>query len=574
MVSQMPFGSVGDYAKLLAVHPDRIRERLRKLFESDYVNHRSFGTTTLRSERRWWATTHGYRARLGIAQTDEERARVQREWCGLGVMSRRADVAAVVMRMVTYLASHVSDPSTIRLNFFDAQPLDCLVELSGNHFLSVIHAGPALRHRSIWDRLKVLADMNLSSQYLLMIIAPTIHDRNIFLIHARRLKLNCVVATESSVISGGTGWLDTATNQWASYKQLAEKRMVSLRFTRDQSPVEMRHLELPFLEGRTTPVRKITESPALNTPPLGKRFLDTLVHWPILHRFNAQHILGVSASQLSDLLKRLRARDLIVTEVIDGDHHYYLSDDAISYIAARDRCDSAAMHNLLSGSQRFDVPMDASRKRVIASRRGSLIRSRLTNFRHDGLVSEALGYLIDELPANAGWRVIQFLSSPRSRISLTPGSRTPKLRGALLNWRLLATKRKGINERSSIVTVPDALVFIEAGEVTLRIGLEVELTATTRKEWQDRLEAHMLHSLLRSPEQLVLFVIGTPESEQTALEAQTYWVQRDRTRPWPVATTTVDLIQTELVTDPIWRVDSGQEGRISLVDLPKVMNES
>ena len=78
-----------------------------------------------------------------------------------------------------------------------------------------------------------------------------------------------------------------------------------------------------------------------------------------------------------------------------------------------------------------------------------------------------------------------------------------------------------------------------------------------------------MHSMLRTPEQLVLFVVGSSTSEATALMAQTRWAQVYPKRSWPVATTTVGLLRQQSVTDPIWRVTGDSEVRHSLLDLPR-----
>ena len=574
MVASAPFGPAQDYARFEDLHPDRVREKLRELYALDYVDCHSFGTYTLRSERRWWLTTHGYRALLENAQDEARRAMVRRHWSGLGVMARRADVAAVVTRVVARLAPYISGPSPIRFHYFNSGPLDCVVELDGHRFISVIHAGPALRRRSVWARLKTLKEMPFASNYPLLILAPTIFDRNSFLAQIRTLGLNGLVAMESAALDGGVlCWLAPDTKEWVSYKDIAQKRLMSRYFTKDESPMRITDLELSFLDERTTPVRHIKESPALNLSPLGKRLLDTLIHWPSLDRDDAINMLKITGPQLSDLLRSLRALDLITTEEADGVTYYSQSDVAISYTSARDRCDPSAILDLLSVSRRWEVPPTASRKQVIASYRGSLIRSILANREHDSLVTEAMGYVTCELANHSDWRVIQSLPPRRARIALTPDRSIDTLRSALNLWRVLSTKRSGIAQDRSIVVFPDALIYVIAGRTTLRIVLEVELTATTRGEWQDRLESHVMHSLLRSPAQFTLFVVGSSNSEATALAAQTRWVQTVPKRRWPVATTTVDLLRDRYVTDPIWRVDASSEERHSLLALPDLMNE-
>ena len=81
-----------------------------------------------------------------------------------------------------------------------------------------------------------------------------------------------------------------------------------------------------------------------------------------------------------------------------------------------------------------------------------------------------------------------------------------------------------------------------------------------------------MQSMLRSPEQLTLFVVGSSTSEATALAAQTPWVQVYPKRGWPAATTTVNLLREHSVTGSIWKVNGDSGVRHSLLDLPALMN--
>ena len=475
ITSIFPFGSAQDYAAFEGVHPDRTREHLRELRDLDYIAFHAFATPTLRSERRWWVTTHGYRALLTIMSTDAERAAVRRHWSGLGVMARRMDVGAVITRVVAHLVRHVPDAAPIRLHLFASGPLDCLVELGGNRFVGVIRAGPALRRRSVWARLKELKGMPLAAGYPLLVIAPTILDRNVYWDQISTLGLSGFVSTEKAAAGeSNSGWLTPSKLGWFSYEEIATEYMMSRIFIMSERAVRLTDLELPFLEERRTPVRHIRDSSSLALPPLGKRLLDLLSHWPLLARASVISLLEITGSQLSDLLRSLRALDLVTTQEVDGLTYYALSDVGLSYVSARDRCDASAMLDLLSVSSRWHVPDTASRKMEIASFRGSLIRSTLANHRHDRLVSEAMGSFVSALATGSHWRVIQMLPPRRARIALKPGSKVATPQAALIQWRVLSTKRAGISgPDNAIVVYPDALLYIDTEEPTLRVALEV-----------------------------------------------------------------------------------------------------
>ena len=573
LISNLPFGSTTDLAAIDDLHPDRLREHLRVLHDLGLVDCRFFGTPVLRSEKRWWCTTHGYNALLQNAAADDEIATIRESWAGLGVSARRPDVAAVTTRVVKRLVSGILDRAPVFVVHFGAGPLDCLVELSGNRLIGVIHAGPALRRSSVWNRLKGLKEMPIASQYSVLILAPTVFDRNAFLDQMRSLGLSGAVATvDAAVNSTNSCWLVPGEDGWFGYKDIAANHVRSLVFRKDQSPVTSDDLELPLTEGRTTPVRGIETSPALHMPPSAKRFLQLLGDWVMLPREDALGILGVSSSQFSNIMRPLKTAGLVSTVEWEGKTAYAQSDAGISYASARDRSDPGAMLDLLSVSHRHQIPDGATRKQMIAARRGKLARWSLTNFQHNTVVTETVGNLTRELRDHSDWRVNEIIPPKRGRIAITPGSNVGRLRAALLGWRVRSTKRPTVAETKDLVIYPDALTFVQAAGGVLRLLLEVELTARTPKALQDRLENHVLHSVVRPDDTFTLFVFGSPESEAKALAAQTRWVQADPRRRWPTATTTVELIRTNFVTSRIWQVSANANERHSILDLPELVN--
>ena len=575
-VGNVPLASALDYATICGVKPDTLREYLRELKTLGYAQSTHFGTPDLRSEPRWWSTTQGYEARLANAADETARTEIRSDWAGLGAMTRRPDVAAVVARMTALLCPHVTEPGTVRIHYFKAPPLDCLIEFDGHRFVAAIYAGPTLPRRSLWKRLKRFSELPIASKYFLLVLTPTVFDRNICEGQLRTLGLNGVVATTSAAVEGKLiCWRDPKEEGWLDYRDLAEKRLTPFHWTSDESPVRVRQLGLTYLPERRTPVRRVDQAADLNMSPLAKRFLVLLGQWVMLDRDSAIALLGVSASQFSGLLRTLRVLSLVATEDFDGTIYYALSDTGISHRSAQDRRDAEAMQKTLSTARRWDVPAGASLKDDIKSRRGASVRKFLTNRLHENFTTEAIGYLNTEVPEVSDWRVSAIVPAKRARFTVTPGERISTFRSELISWRKLSTDRSAVNRDSVIQFFPDGVVYLSnpTGD-TLRILLETERKASTAREWQDRLEKYALYSLVRPSYDLPLMVVPSPAEESAALWPQTLWVSSYFRRRWPIALTTVALVQTMPITGQIWRVDGFDQKRHSLLSLPDIIRNA
>ena len=569
-VGNIAFASASDYAMICGVKPDTLRSYLRELKTLGYVQSTHFGTPDLRSEPRWWSTKRGYEARLAIATDETTRAEIRRDWAGLGAMTRRPDVAAVISRTTALLCRQVNDRGTPRIHYFKAPPLDCLIEFARHRFVAILYAGPTLPRRSLWKRLDNFGKLPIASRYLLLVLTPTVFDRNICRDQLRTLGLNGVVASTGAAVEGDLpSWLDPRQEGWLDYAALAENRLVRLHWTSDERPVRASQLGLTYLPERRTPVRRAGQAADLNMSPLAKRFLVLLGQWVMLDRQSAIDLLGVSASQFSGLLGTLRGLGLVATEEFDGITYYALSDTGISHRSAQDRRDAEAMQTTLSTARRWEVPAGASLKDDIKSRRGAAVRKFLTNRVHDTLTTEVIGYLNTEVPKVSDWRVSAHIPAKRARITFTPGD---GVRWGLIGWRKMKTDRSAVDGNSEIQFFADGVVYLSnSSGNTLRLLLEVERKASTHREWQDRLETYVLYSLVRPSYDLPLMVVPSPAQEQVAIWLQTLWALSQPWRRWPIALTTVELIRTMPISGQIWRVDWFDQSQHTLLSLPDIM---
>ena len=574
-IANSPFGTASDYSILDEMKTDTVREYIRDLRRLGYVNTKRFGTLYLKTAPRTWVTTRGANSFLQNSSNEDDIVTMRRNMAGLGVMARRADVAALVTRLAAKLTPYVKDPGTVFIHYLDSPPLDAVIQYQGNRLVGVLYAGPNLPRRSVWKRLKKLKELPITSRYLTLILAPTIHDRNVVFGQLSTLgDLRCVVAyTYAAVADTVAPWRVPDKDDWASYRDLGEEKIRSLVSTRDKSPVRIDDLELRFLGERSTPVRQVSERVDLNLPPLAKELAVLLGQWGLLARPAALPMLGVSSPQMSGLLRKLRACNLVSTERVGGYIYYSLSDTGISYRATHDRCDVNAMLNSLSPVRRWSVPAGAPLREDIRSRIGSYVRQRLANLKHDDYVSVYCAQC-KTITWPSEYEIGDVVPSTRSWSTFVPGKRLSTLQSALTAWRERPTDRPNVlkGEWDSVGFRPDAILFLHSPtHASLMLFLEVELTASTPLAWQDRLELYMLYSLVRPSNIIPLFIVPSEAHERQALRTQSRWVQADQGRRWPVAVTTMERIRANLVSGAIWRVDAGTAECHTLLALPTVL---
>ena len=579
-VAHTSFGTAADYAEISYRKINTLRGHLRQLKALNYVASKSFGTPDLESTARWWSLPRGFRALEENAANERDRAWPGSYMAGLGVMARRPDVAAVIARLVAQLAPHVPAPKQYtNLNYVKSGPIDAVAAFPGGRYVLIFYVGLGLPRTSVWDRLKKLQELPVARRYLCLILAPTIHDRNIILSQLRHRQLeglNCVVSTTHISVTTTGGWLDPRQHGWITNKDLCQSRLSAFIFPDEDRRVSLRDLNLEFLRPRKTSVRGIAADVDLRLPPNAKKLLILLWNSPVFNRQDVMNVLGIhSEPQFSGLLRRLRELDLIVTEHIDGDAYYCLSDQGISHRATQDRCDVTAMRDRLSPTRRWPVPPGASLEADIKSRRGRVLRRAMRNIQHNSGVTKVVGQLCTEMGGHPRWQIGDILWPTRTRMSFTPGSRLIDLGWDLLDWRVHNTHRPDLKAKDQLIQfVPDAMVFLHSDNRSICALIEVELNASTPREWQDRLETYALYSHMRSSDYLPLFIVPSAGDEANVLLAQTQWVEANRARRYPVAVSNFDQIKGHGVTGPIWKVSSSTTDRHTLFELMQVMPTS
>ena len=519
-VVTLPFASAKDHAAFGGEEnvKDR-REDLRLLAEGGWVARRSFGTPHLRAEYRYWPLPKLQEGLLEDAtpsdDADEDeinRAESHRTWCekrrtGLGVMARRPDVAATIARVAARLAMVIEDHCPSFCEYFNSGPLDSLLEYNGR-LVGVIWMGPALPRSSVRRRLNELRAICSRYPLCTVVLVPSVFDRDTLFQSMRKLGLTGAVATVADAVDdkGDAGWRTTAFPRTVG--GIAEVGdMVRSAPTGG--------FALPYLEERSTPLRGVGGAPVINDlPPKAQEIINLLVDWPVTPRRDLINMLNTSSSTFSQMLGKLRRHDYVIELRVNGKPCYALSDECISDVSARDRRDKAALLDSISVKRRYQLSEDPSWSEYAEHFWGWRVREYMGQVRHEHTVTEILGQLCKTLPRETGWEVRYMLPPPtRSYIEFSPGNRLGLMEAALEKWRgRPGTVEEVLEEDEVFVFHPDAIVQVTDGRSFRNFLLEVELTARTTRQWQERLKTYMLHSLVRQRGVLPLFVVDSVAS--------------------------------------------------------------
>ena len=559
------FAAARDLAALTGQDVDTVRSHLQTLERYGYARGRYFGTPYLRTEKRWWAPDRGYRARIAAAATEEEANEVRGERAALGAMVLRPDTAALLNRVASQIAPHVEDPAPIFSDWFDAGPLDLMIQFADDRFLFIVYADQALRRPRVWKRLRELRELFTGSMYHTMVITTTSRDRLIATAQLKNLNLPGSVGTVDHVLNPGLSpWWDWQAAKWRDAAGVASQ-VRAKTYTATEKRVTLSDIQLPFMEPRTTPVRGVATAAALHISPLAKRILELLQLWPKTARSSIMSILGCSSSQLADQFRPLRRHGLVVTERQGRIMYCLLTPRGIKYVGDRGRASPRELYRLLGPAY-----VEDERGRTV--REGSLVRALEGEPEHHDLVMESTGLVSKAIRNDPEWSVAGLIPPRRGRLPFKPGPRASQFRGALQDWIPQASRRRQLRENTELVIFPDATIEVEdqaAGRTEL--FLEIELSSVTETEWRERLERYVLLSLFRLPSQIPLFVVPNTQIEMTALKIQTQWVLRSGARRWPAAFTTADLLRARGADGITWRVTSENNYGYPLRDLPKLL---
>ena len=339
-LSRMPFIESTELALILGEPHATVHRRLSELLADGIVGRVSHGTVHLPSSGRYCLTAKGIRQAAGIlgfgTPSDFVRAYpVSREW--LTLLIRRMDAVAAVYRLASSL-SPGSDGLRTHVEFHRRGRFDANITLHDGRSFGVVRQGLALRRRSLYDRLRAIAEYDYRRRPdIVLIIVPSVWEQRLTTRFCEQRDLrDCFVAVESREAlerRGGRVWQSISVLIGGRHRTLED--VISQASpggrSRAASPSRKR-ASIPH------PERLVQAAPTFGISPSEKRVLDLITDHPMIPREHLARWLGVSEGRVSQTMHSLvDTWGLVERRGRRGDTRYTLSAEGIRYITHRDR---------------------------------------------------------------------------------------------------------------------------------------------------------------------------------------------------------------------------------------------
>ena len=339
-LSRMPFIDAEELALVLGEPLATVHRALRGMLTDGIVGRVSQGTAHLPSSQRYYLTAKGIgeaAETLGFdTPSDFVRAYpVSREW--LTLLIRRMDAVAAVYRLAASLSPGI-DSLRSHVEFHRRGRFDATISLHDGRSFGVVRQGLALRRRSLYDRLRAIAQYDYTRRpSATLILTPSIWEQRLTTRFCVALNLDdCYVAVESRDALESRNrrlWCEPSWVFGSSYHTL---KTVSSHGSpggalRTESPNRKR-ASLP------RPERMVQAAPAFGVSPSEKRTLDLVTDHPMIPREHLALWLGVSEGRVSQTMHSLvNTWGLVERRGKRGETRYTLSAEGIRYVTHRDR---------------------------------------------------------------------------------------------------------------------------------------------------------------------------------------------------------------------------------------------
>ena len=341
-LGRMPFVDSAELALILGEAHATIHRRLTDLLAEGIVGRVSHGTAHLPSSQRYYLTANGIRetAQLLDFDTPSDFVRaypVSREWLRLFI--HRMDAVASVYRLAASLSSGV-DGLRSYVEFYRKGRFDATITLHDGRSFGVVRQGLALRRRSLYDRLKAIAEYHYRRRPgTVLLLTPSVWDQRLTTRSCMELNLeDSYVGMESRNALEGRD-----LHVWQKTSGLFSGSYYNLDFVSSQGdPGGALHTESPSRKRASIPrpERMVQAAPTFGISPSEKRTLDLITDHPMIPREHLATWLGVSEGRVSQMMHNLvKTWGLIERHGKRGDVRYTLSAEGIRYITHRDRAE-------------------------------------------------------------------------------------------------------------------------------------------------------------------------------------------------------------------------------------------
>ena len=339
-LSRMPFIDAMELAGILGEPLATVHRALAGLLAKGIVGRVSHGTAHLPSSRRYYLTARGIREAVQLLDFDtpSEFVRaypVSREW--LALLIRRMDAVATIYRLAASLSPGV-DGLRSHVEFHRRGRFDATIALHDGRSFGVVRQGLALRRRSLYDRLRTIAEYDYRRRPgTVLVLTPSVWEQRLTTRFCMELNLeDSYVGVESQ---------DTLERRnyhvWQKTSGLFSGSYYTLDFVSSQGGTGgALHTESPERKRDSipNPERMVQSAPTFGISPSEKQTLNLITDHPMIPREHLARWLGVSEGRVSQMMHSLvDTWGLVERRGKRGDTRYTLSAEGIRYITHRDR---------------------------------------------------------------------------------------------------------------------------------------------------------------------------------------------------------------------------------------------
>ena len=339
-LSRMPFIETAELACVLGEAHATVHRALTDLLADGVVGRVSHGTAHLPSSRRHYLTAKGIVEAAGVlgfdTPSDFVRAYpVSREW--LALLIRRMDAVASVYRLAASMSPGINGLRS-HVEFHRRGRFDATITLHDGRSFGVVRQGLALRRRSLYDRLRAIAEYDYTRRPdTVLVLTPSVWEERLTTRFCVNLNLdNCFVAVETR---------DALERRylrlWRRPSFVFGSRRHTLEFVSSHGSPGGRLRPESSSRKRASiphPERMAQAAPAFGVSPSEKRTLDLVTDHPMIPREHLARWLGVSEGRVSQTMHSLvDAWGLVERHGGRGATRYTLSAEGIRYVTHRDR---------------------------------------------------------------------------------------------------------------------------------------------------------------------------------------------------------------------------------------------
>ena len=523
-LSRMPFIESTELALILGEPHATIQRRLNGLLAEEIAGRVNHGTAHLPSSGRYCLTTRGIgeaAVALGFpTSSDFVRAYpMSREW--LALLIRRMDAVASVYRLASSL-SPGNDGLRSRVEFHRRGRFDAAITLHDGSSFGVVRQGLALRRRSLYDRLRAIAEYNYTRRpEIVLVLTPSVWEKRLTARFCEQRDLrDCFVAVESRDAlerRGRRAWQATSFLIGGRHRTLED--VISHTSSGGRPLTESPRRKRASLP---RPERMLRDAPAFGITPSEKRTLDLITDHPMIPREHLANWLGVSEGRVSQMVRSLvNTWGLVERRGKRGASRYTLSAEGIRYVTHRDRAELPTTRGIWSTELTTDKQ---GRRRHVGHR----IETWARQTKHaDGII-----WFLSKLAAEAR-------ADPDSELQWSvPTARSDRA----YNWG-----------RSAIA--PDAVGQMTAQGLEIPFYLEHELRARHPQGVIARLYPYRSYYWSNEPGDdqppfpVTMFVVDTEEVEETYVRT----AARMTRMSLPIFVSCIPVLSTTGILGPSWR---------------------